>query len=651
MSGKTSLIDHLFLRLTMVAGMGLVLLCLIWAAVEFVEFNRRSGDLRDAQQHSNRVYLKRMIDDVMETIAFERHRTEARVEASLRGRVDEAEAIIGNLLKTQQGKSRAELESIVRETLRPIRFNNGRGYYFAFDLNGIEKLFPLRPQLEGTNMLGQTGARGEFVVYDMLQLVQKNGGGLYRYYWAQPGKPGNDHLKFAYVRLIPDLNWVVGTGEYVEDMEADIKAELLERIGHMRFDQDGYIFVSQWDGLSLVGSLKGTNSLQSPHQGVRDGTIQLIATAKAGSGLVTYSMTDFKGGSVEKTSYVAGIPDWQWFVGAGMTHDRTEAEITRQRQILVQGLGIKAVMALLATILIGVVALLIMRRTSRRTAMDAQILTRAMAEAADSPHPIDTTALRFAEHHGFALSANQLIIRRQQVEKQLLDRTAQLEQTNADLERFAYVASHDLQEPLRTIGLFLQLLKRRVGDTLDAESREYIDFAVGGADRMRNNIQGLLAYSRSTHHGDERVQTDMDALLARVIGDLSATIAATGAHIEAAALPVLRINPDQMSALFQNLISNALRYRHPEQTPEVKISAVSRGDGVWEFAVADNGIGVPDDYRTAIFEPFRRFHPPGMEGGSGIGLALCRRVVEAHDGKIWVDADASGSTFRFTING
>lgn len=251
----------------MVAGMGLVLLCLIWAAVEFVEFNRRSGDLRDAQQHSNRVYLKRMIDDVMETIAFERHRTEARVEASLRGRVDEAEAIIGNLLKTQQGKSRAELESIVRETLRPIRFNNGRGYYFAFDLNGIEKLFPLRPQLEGTNMLGQTGARGEFVVYDMLQLVQKNGGGLYRYYWAQPGKPGNDHLKFAYVRLIPDLNWVVGTGEYVEDMEADIKAELLERIGHMRFDQDGYIFVSQWDGLSLVGSLKGTNSLQSPPPG------------------------------------------------------------------------------------------------------------------------------------------------------------------------------------------------------------------------------------------------------------------------------------------------------------------------------------------------------------------------------------------------
>lgn len=651
MSAKTSLIDHLFLRVTLVAGVGLILLCLIWGTVEFIEFNRRSDNLRETQQQNTRVYLKRMIDDVMETIAFERHRTETRVEASLRGRVDEAEAIVANLVQTQKGKSRAELESLAREALRPIRFNNGRGYYFAFDLDGVEKLFPLRPQLEGVNMLGQTGARGEFVVYDMLQVVKRDGGGLYRYYWPQPGKSGNDHLKFAYVRLIKELGWVVGTGEYVEDMEADIKAELLERIGHMRFDQDGYVFVSQWDGQSLVGSLKGSNSLQSPHAGVREGTLRLIETAKAGGGLVTYSMTDFKGGSVDKTSYVAGVPDWQWFVGAGLTHDRTEAEITRQRQLLVQGLGLKAAMALLAAIFIGIAALLILRATSRRAALDAQVLTQALAAAADSPNPIDTTPLRFAEHRGFALSANQLIARRQQVEKQLLDRTAELEQTNADLERFAYVASHDLQEPLRTIGLFLQLLKRRLGESLDAEAKEYIDFAVGGADRMRNNIQGLLAYSRSTHHGDTRTETDMDALLSRVIGDLSAAIAATTAHMEATALPVLRVNPDQMSALFQNLISNALRYRHPDRVPEVKISAVCRSDGVWEFAVADNGIGVPDDYRTAIFEPFRRFQPPGVEGGSGIGLALCRRVVEAHGGKIWVDSDGSGSTFRFTVVG
>nr|WP_249209298.1 cache domain-containing protein [Magnetospirillum sulfuroxidans] len=625
-------------------------MCLIWGVVEFLEFNRRSASLREAQRQNTQVYLKRLIDDVLDTIAFERHRTEARVEETLRQRVDEAQAIIGNLLKTQaRGRSRAELENMVRETLRPIRFNNGRGYFFAFDLDGTEKLFPLRPDLEGVSMLGQTGARGEFVVYDMLQLVKREGAGLYRYYWARPDKPGNDHLKLAYVRVIPELGWVIGTGEYVEDMEADIKAELLERIGHLHFDQDGYVFVSQWDGLSLVGALKGANPLAAMDSPLRDGTLALIEAAKAGGGFVSYVMTDGAGGKVQKFSYVAGIAEWQWFVGAGLTHDRTEAEIAEQHRHLIHGMGIKVLMAMLAAVIIGAVAWVIMRAASRRAAQDAQKLKQALEQAAESPHPIDTEPMRFTDHQDFAAAANQLIVRRQAVESQLLDRTAQLEQTNADLERFAYVASHDLQEPLRTIGLFLQLLKRRIADKLDGESLEYIEYAVGGADRMRNNIQGLLAYSRSSQHGDERCETDLAVLVGRVISDLSGAIAATDARIDVAPLPVLTVNPDQMAALFQNLISNAIRYRHPDRVPHIAIDAFAHDAGVWEFAISDNGIGVPEDYRTAIFEPFRRFHPPGMDGGSGIGLALCRRVVETHGGKIWVEATDSGSSFRFTI--
>lgn len=646
---RPSLIDHLTLRLALVAGCGLLCLCAVWAGAELYDFNQRSEALRQSHRNASQVLLKRVVDDALQTIAYERRRVEERVEAGLRQRVDEAEVLASSLIKTYGATySTVEIEAMVREALRPIRFNNGRGYYFAFDLTGVEKLFPLRPDLEGTDMLGQRGARGEYVVRDMLELVRTKGGGLYRYYWLQPDKPG-DHLKFAYVRPVMPIGWVIGTGEYVADMEADIKAEVLERLSHLTFDRDGYVFVSQMDGLSLIGSLKGRNPLTGDDPVLRAGTEELIKAAQAGGGFVAYDMVDGQGGMTRKTSYVAGIPEWDWFVGAGLHDDRVEEEIEIQRQRLLKGMQVKGGIAAFAAILVGLAGLLIMRATSRSAAADGLALSQALQAAATSPEHVDTTSLRFAEHLQFADAANQLIERRARVEGELLARTAQLEQTNADLERFAYVASHDLQEPLRTIGLFLQLLKRRAGDNLDQEALEYVDYAIGGADRMRSNIQGLLAYSRSSQHSDEREPTDLDALVGRVVGDLSAAIAATGAQIDVDPLPVLRVNPDQMAALFQNLISNAIRYRHPERAPHVVVAASRRPDGGWELIVSDNGIGVPEEYRKAIFEPFRRFQPPGVEGGSGIGLALCRKVVEDHGGRIWVEPGETGSRFHVTL--
>lgn len=648
-NSRPSLIDHLTLRLAVVAGCGLLCLCAVWAGAELYDFNQRSEELRQSHRNASHVLLKRVVDDALQTIAYERRRVEERVESGLRQRVDEAELLASNLIKTYgTSHSMAEIEAMVREALRPIRFNNGRGYYFAFDLTGVEKLFPLRPDLEGTDMLGQRGARGEYVVRDMLELVRAKGGGLYRYYWVQPDKPG-DHLKFAYVRPVMPMGWVIGTGEYVADMENDIKAEVLERLSHLTFDRNGYVFVSQMDGLSLIGSLKGRNPLTGDDPVLRAGTEDLIKAAQAGGGFVAYDMVDSQGGMTRKTSYVAGIPEWNWFVGAGLHDDRVEEEIEIQRQRLLKGMRVKGAVAALAAMLVGLAGLLIMRATSRRAAADGLALSQALQAAATSPEHIDPTPLRFAEHLQFAAAANQLIERRAQVEGELLARTAQLEQTNADLERFAYVASHDLQEPLRTIGLFLQLLKRRAGDNLDQEAQEYVDYAIGGADRMRANIQGLLAYSRSSQHSDEREPTDLEALVGRVVGDLSAAIAATGAQIDVDPLPVLRVNPDQMAALFQNLISNAIRYRHPDRAPHVVVAASRRPDGGWELIVSDNGIGVPEEYRKAIFEPFRRFQPPGVEGGSGIGLALCRKVVEDHGGRIWVEPGEIGSRFHVTL--
>jgi signal transduction histidine kinase len=158
-----------------------------------------------------------------------------------------------------------------------------------------------------------------------------------------------------------------------------------------------------------------------------------------------------------------------------------------------------------------------------------------------------------------------------------------------------------------------------------------------------------LAYCRSTSHQDEREEVDLNDLLDRVLIDLQGSISKNEAKISLSPLPRLRVVPDQFAALLQNLIGNALRYRKPETAPEIAVSAHMNDDGFWEFTVSDNGIGVPVEFRTAIFEPFRRFNNPGADSGSGIGLALCRRVVEAHGGRIWVDETACGSAFRFTL--
>ncbi|EME69652.1 putative diguanylate cyclase/phosphodiesterase (GGDEF and EAL domains) [Paramagnetospirillum caucaseum] len=428
MGNTQSLIDHLSLRLGSIIAAALLTLGLVWTVVEYRDFQRQADMVRVIHHDRTRIYLKRIVDDVLAGIAFERRQTERRVENAIRERVEEAHAVAVHLLKqAPPGQPSQVSEDLVREALRPIRFNKGRGYFFAFDLSGVERLFAVRPELEGQNMLAMTGARGEFVVRDMIDLVKRQGEGVYRYYWTQPGKPGNDHLKIAYVKLIAPLGWVVGTGEYVEDMEADIKAEVLARMDQMRFDGDGYIFAGQWDGMGLAGTLKGVNPLAGDDPESRDVVGRLIETAKNGGGFLSYVMPAVENRRpAPKTSYVAGIADWQWYLGAGLYDDNAEAEIAAQRAAMTEGMILKLGIAGLLAGLLAAAGFLTMRATSRRAAKDARALDLALAEAAEHPTSIDVDTLRFSEHRRVALSANRMIAQRGAAEETLRQREAEL---------------------------------------------------------------------------------------------------------------------------------------------------------------------------------------------------------------------------------
>ncbi|MCK2213101.1 ATP-binding protein [Actinomadura sp. ATCC 31491] len=229
------------------------------------------------------------------------------------------------------------------------------------------------------------------------------------------------------------------------------------------------------------------------------------------------------------------------------------------------------------------------------------------------------------------------------------DQAEELRRSNGELEQFAYVASHDLQEPLRKVASFTQMLEQRYGPQLDGRARQYIHYAVDGAKRMQLLINDLLDFSRVGRVTGEKTVTDSGAALDRALDNLSAVLEDTGATVTRDELPQVRGNRTQLTQLFQNLIENAVKFRS-EEPPRVHVAARRRGE-VWEFACSDNGIGVEPRYADRIFLIFQRLHPRDVYPGTGIGLALCRKIVEYHGGQLWLDdtGPGGGATFRWTL--
>ncbi|MEV4471671.1 ATP-binding protein [Nonomuraea sp. NPDC049504] len=232
------------------------------------------------------------------------------------------------------------------------------------------------------------------------------------------------------------------------------------------------------------------------------------------------------------------------------------------------------------------------------------------------------------------------------------DQAEELRRSNGELEQFAYVASHDLQEPLRKVASFTQMLEQRYGSQLDERAKQYIAYAVDGAKRMQLLINDLLDFSRVGRVTGERTVTEPGAALDRALDNLSATIEDTGATVTRDELPAVMGNHLQLTQLFQNLIENAVKFRS-EEPPRVHIGVRRDGD-MWEFSCSDNGIGVEPKYADRIFLIFQRLHARDVYPGTGIGLALCRKIVEYHGGQLWLDGEDTepgghGATFRWTL--
>ena len=243
------------------------------------------------------------------------------------------------------------------------------------------------------------------------------------------------------------------------------------------------------------------------------------------------------------------------------------------------------------------------------------------------------------------------ITTRKTAELQLLSKVGELNRSNLELGQFAYIASHDLQEPLRMVASYTQLLSRRYKGRLDSDADEFIAFAVDGAGRMQRLIQDLLAYSRVGTKGSDLLETSSEEAMQQSLINLREAIRESGALVTHDPMPAVLADETQLVQLFQNLIGNAIKYQKPGE-PRIHISAAMDGGKKWIFSVKDNGLGIDPQYFERIFGMFQRLHKRDEFAGTGIGLAICKKIVERHGGSISVEsAPGQGSTFRFALTG
>ncbi|MDI6726870.1 MAG: ATP-binding protein [Smithellaceae bacterium] len=296
----------------------------------------------------------------------------------------------------------------------------------------------------------------------------------------------------------------------------------------------------------------------------------------------------------------------------------------------------------------------------RRYAMRYRIMTKAGEERAVWEQGMGVFGAEGAllSLEGFIMDVTES----RKAEEMLKRYAEEVERSNRELDQFASSASHDLQEPLRTITRFLQLLKTRYQGIIDRDADEFIGFAVDGARRMHDLVDSLLDYSRITIRAKPLARIDCQELLPRVLSDISGLMEETAARVTSGPLPVVMADEDQLVRVWQNLIGNAIKFRKTDEPPHIQITAEKtanisapaggsdRAKEGYLFSVQDNGIGIASQYHERIFELFQRLHTRTEYPGTGLGLAICRKIIERHGGRLWVEShEGEGATFHFTL--
>ncbi|WP_232364313.1 cache domain-containing protein [Desulforapulum autotrophicum] len=387
-----------------------------WVVNEYAKFNEESESVKENFVTSEKERLKTQVQAVLEYVQYMRNQTGKRLRDSIKGRVNEACAIALNIYnENKDSKSHDEIKKMIKDALRPIRFKQNRGYYFAFNMEGIEELFADRPEMEGKNMIAVQGAKGEYVVPDMIEIIKAHEEGFYSYTWSKPGDLDTKYLKIAYVKYFAPYGWGIGTGEYIEDVKKEIQEEVLERISKLRFEKEGYFFGSIYGGKPLFTKGEITRGAESIWELTDPNGVKIIqeqnsAAKEPGGGFVSYFWQKLDPEKLSpKLSYVVGIPEWEWLIGAGVYLDTMDEIILLKKKALYHDFLKQAVLYFAVMIFLFFLILLWTRYQAHKIQSGIRFFSNFFKTASSQATAIDPAGLQFEEFKSIAVSANQMI--------------------------------------------------------------------------------------------------------------------------------------------------------------------------------------------------------------------------------------------------
>ena len=420
------------------AAMGLVTLIWIWG--ENARFTAESEVLRSAFTDAREEMLEREVAGVIDYIDYMTSRTESRLKTSIKEQVYVAHQIAESLFTQNRAlKSDAELKKLIKDALRPIRFNQGRGYVFAVSMDGIEQLYPVRPELERESIYDLRDAKGNYVIRNEIHIVREQGEGFVTGFWPKPDRdPSEAFPKISFVKYFAPLDWYLGAGEYLDDVTSQVQQEVIERVVNLRFGADGYFFASTYTGDPLFSNGKITRGTENISDITDPNGFKIIenqqkTARQPNGGFVAYVWPKLDSGTpVPKISYVRSIPEWEWVIGAGVYLDAVEAAISQKKADLKKDLFTNIGSSVLAMMVLFLLFLIWGRQVSRKIQNGIDAFSRFFKSAAEQSTPMRLKDLHFAEFVDIADAANRM----------LADRAAAEQALRESKEKYRVLVSH-----------------------------------------------------------------------------------------------------------------------------------------------------------------------------------------------------------------
>lgn len=668
-AGRQVSISAAFLgTLALAAGLGVAVLGFLWLSGEYGRFHDESEAMRRGFLDEQRATVRREVDAVLDYIHYRASRTDDVLRSSLRAHSDAAHAMVTHLLEVERARlPRAELERLVCEAIRPMRFDRGRGHCFIVTMGGVAKLFPNARQIEGRSVLDLEDGKGNLFIRNEIRLLERTPEGFVYEDWPRGGGSREQAVpEMTFVRRIEALDWYLGTSESVADFESNLQDELLDRIAHVRFGAEGYVFVNTFDGDALITDghrvTTPTNLWQlTDPNGVKVIQEERRAATKPDGGFIYYTWNRLsRAEPAPKVSFVKGYAPWRWMIGAGVYLDDIDAVIAArraelQRVVRARILGIGGVIVGL-----GLAVALVAELFGRRIRRNFETFSAFFERAATQSTTIDESQLHFSEFVSLAHSANAMIEARRKAEAEKRDLEEQLHRSRRmeSLGLLTGGVAHDLNNILTSLVMYPDLMLIELEP--DGPMRRRVVAIKEAGQRAAAVVADLLAASRGGRTSAEVMS--LNATVERFLQSPEAQKLA-GAHPDVSVRTTLA--PDALNVMcsethitktLMNLIANAMEAvsgageiaistenRHLEQ-PLTGYETVPSGEYV-VLRVADSGTGIAAGDLARIFEPFFTKKILGRPG-TGLGLTVVWHTVKDHDGFINVSSGERGTTFE-----